>query len=1146
MNVIKKIMQNFKLCLLATIGTCSPVSAEVVLDGSLGPAGNIPAFGGVVFQIPSNFGQTLGSNLFHSFDRFNIAIGQAATFTGPGNIDNIIARVTGGMASNIDGPLVSAIQTANLWFINPAGVLFGPHASINVDGSVYISTANYIKFDDNVVFNTSTSTTPILTSANPEAFGFLQSSSAPVEINGTGSTQATASLASFYGPLWNEFRVANGKTFAIVGGDINITDGQLFNGTKVAARLQAPGGRLALVSTASAGEVQPNSGQIDTSSFNQLGHINIKSAIPSQPTFLDTSATGGGEIVIRGGELALDNAILISDTFGNADGKTIDVKVRNNLTISNSAGIISETDGSGNAGNISLQADALKISSSGIFSEKSNFSSGRGGEIIINATRVELKQFSIIDSFTGNQSTNQGGSIEITADNLIIREGSIVQSGSGLSGTANGGAISITANNQLIIRDGVDNNDSGIFSNGGDGDAGAITIQAGTLLLKNGAQIAGDPLGSGAGADITINAKEITLESNADDANSKAIISSKTPFLSPNGTPGTVAITADEVNISGPRSGITTVTSNSNQAGAIVITAGNLRISGGIITSQTLGSGSAGDIQLYAGDITLTGQASIRSDNFLTDNTGRILFAAPGASGRITITADRSISANNATFISTATASEGQSGSISLATPGEIKLSNLATFSSSSFYTAPADQTTAQIGKRGKAGDITVSAGKLTITGPSGFGAETTDGLGGNINVNTENLAITEGGVLSTTSQGRGQAGNILIRGLSSANAKQVLIDGLNDAFLVDLSDGRLLRGQFSGIYLNASGSGNGGSLDLRTDDLQLSNGGLISAITAFGANLETTGGDITIQTGTANLSSGGLISAATSGLGSAGNIRLLASGPVSISGQFDRSQHPLVNNPRITDNSGINNSASFALDNRAQNLGAGGSIEIQTSSLNLSNGGEISVANAGANPNNVGGSITINAGREFISNNGRVSAETASAQGGNINLLATNLIHLTDSSISTSVAGGNGSGGNIFIDPEFLILDNSRITAQALRGAGGNIRIIADQFIQTPDSLVSASSEFGVDGNVVISSPDTNILGKTAVLAAQFIDPSSLFKQQCIARYAAGLSSMSVQALANIHPAPGEALAEPSSQTSGNDYSSQTPATCH
>ena len=107
--------------------------AQITLDGSLGPRG---ALTGPHYTISDSMGQIRGPNLFHSFGQFNLSRGESATFTGPNTIANILSRVTGGSPSTIDGTLRSQIPGANLYLLNPSGIMFGPHASLDVKGRV--------------------------------------------------------------------------------------------------------------------------------------------------------------------------------------------------------------------------------------------------------------------------------------------------------------------------------------------------------------------------------------------------------------------------------------------------------------------------------------------------------------------------------------------------------------------------------------------------------------------------------------------------------------------------------------------------------------------------------------------------------------------------------------------------------------------------------------------------------------------------------------------------------------------------------------------------------------------------------------------------------------------------------------------------
>src|SRR5207249_6769061 len=104
---------------------------------------------------------------------FDLTSTQSATFTGPANVQNILSRVTSGSPSSIDGAVNSQILGANLFFLNPYGVMFGPNAHISVSGSFAVSTANYLKLADGGKFNTSLGGGDVLTSAPVSAFGFL-------------------------------------------------------------------------------------------------------------------------------------------------------------------------------------------------------------------------------------------------------------------------------------------------------------------------------------------------------------------------------------------------------------------------------------------------------------------------------------------------------------------------------------------------------------------------------------------------------------------------------------------------------------------------------------------------------------------------------------------------------------------------------------------------------------------------------------------------------------------------------------------------------------------------------------------------------------------------------------------------------------
>src|SRR3954466_4932033 len=153
---------------VAFIFLCGISSAAVVLDGTLGAKG---ALVGPKFSIDPSKGKRVGTNQFYSFSTFDLAKGQTASFTGNKGVKNILARVTGGRASNINGTL-QVVSSANFYLINPAGVIFGPDAALDINGSFAVTTADELRFAGGGKFSASHPEQSVLTTAAPAAFGF--------------------------------------------------------------------------------------------------------------------------------------------------------------------------------------------------------------------------------------------------------------------------------------------------------------------------------------------------------------------------------------------------------------------------------------------------------------------------------------------------------------------------------------------------------------------------------------------------------------------------------------------------------------------------------------------------------------------------------------------------------------------------------------------------------------------------------------------------------------------------------------------------------------------------------------------------------------------------------------------------------------
>lgn len=151
--------------------------AEVILDGSLGPKTTLL---GPDYDIAAELGQQHGNNLFHSFQTFNLQSHESATFSGHESIGNVITRVTGGQPSHIDGMLRLTLPHADFYLLNPAGLLFGQHAVLNMNGSFYASTADSLRLGAQGQFNARLPKQSLLTVAQPTAFGFLTENPASI------------------------------------------------------------------------------------------------------------------------------------------------------------------------------------------------------------------------------------------------------------------------------------------------------------------------------------------------------------------------------------------------------------------------------------------------------------------------------------------------------------------------------------------------------------------------------------------------------------------------------------------------------------------------------------------------------------------------------------------------------------------------------------------------------------------------------------------------------------------------------------------------------------------------------------------------------------------------------------------------------
>ena len=362
----------------------------IKLDGTLGSSAAVLA--GPKYNISQSMGRLAGSNLFYSFQYFNVATGETALFslTSPG-INNVISRVTGGYASTIDGTisLVAPSGAPNFFLINPSGVTFTANARVNVPAAFYVTTANYLKFADGN-FYADPSKTSTLSMASPEAFGFLGSTRAPVDVLGATLTAGASGEAPF----------------EIIAGDVTINGGVIANTT---------GG---------------------------IGVIGVGAQAMEVP-LAGTGSTASGSVAIEGG------GALNTDGGGSASGP-IYVSA-GSLTLSDGSAILSTTSGSGSAGagDVIVTAGALNVTGAGssaftgIFSGTSGNASANAGRVSVTAGTLNLDG-GAGTGFTGIESLAEGaakgGSIAVSVNGASeISNGAVLASST--FGSGNGGDV---------------------------------------------------------------------------------------------------------------------------------------------------------------------------------------------------------------------------------------------------------------------------------------------------------------------------------------------------------------------------------------------------------------------------------------------------------------------------------------------------------------------------------------------------------------------------------------------------------------------------------------------------------------------------------------------------------------------------------
>ncbi len=763
--MVKKFWQ-FQAGVLFSLLAVTPTTAQAQFKPAIVPDATLPVNSIVNTPDHSNFtiegGTRAGNNLFHSFERFSVPTGGSAFFNNLPEIQNIFTRVTGSSASNIDG-ILQANGTANLFLLNPHGIILGQNAQLNIGGSFVATTANAIGFGNLGFFIASAPNNPSVLTVQPSALLFNQ-------IAGQTSTegaQKNPGEVDIFGTL----QVPDGKSLLVVGGNIILNGGSL----------QAPGGVVNVGGLAAPGTVGLS---IDVQNGNSIGLSFPLGVLRADVTLdngskIDVSAGGGGSIGINAKNFQVSGASSLNAGIGLFQGESgsqagdITVDVTDTLTVDNSLiqNAVSSF-GTGNAGNIKIDAPNINVTNNG-FINNSTAGMGNAGNIEISTHNLSVTNAQILANTSGQGNT---GKVNITATDNINFDGPGGVSSTIFAGAeGNGGGINIIARN-LSITNGAEINTSTF----GLGNAGNINLSATDTVLfdsKDRFSSAASKVNSGAvgnGGDISITARTLSL------MNGSVIFNS----TEGTGNAGNMNISAsDTVSLLGFSSnGLSTGVYSrvlpgaigNSKGGEIIINTSVFNLAdGAVVTAQTLAAGKGGTIIINAKDLSL-------------DRGGQIL---------------------------TTSSSSGNAGDININTTGSITL-------------AGSDRTFSD--RKEKIGDTFPNQGAA-----SGLFANTdskSTGLGGNLTISTGEFSIRDGAQVTASSQGTGNAGNIV-----NITARSLNLD--------------------NGSIITISPSGNGGNIqNIQVQDLRLSNQSYISTSAGINNSGSGNGGNITFNTGTPSL----------------------------------------------------------------------------------------------------------------------------------------------------------------------------------------------------------------------------------------------------------------------------------------------------
>jgi filamentous hemagglutinin family protein len=1091
-----------------------PALAQITPDATLGDESstltpNTELQGEIVDLIGG--GAIRGSNLFHSFQEFNVNEGQQVYFANPDGIASILSRITGGDPSNIFGTL-GVDGAADLFLLNPNGIVFGPSSSLDIEGSFIGSTADAIQFGEQGLYSATDTTAPSLLTINPSALWFNQ-----LEPNGIFNTSITPIGPSPAGTPLAGLSAPAGRSLLLVGGDINFAGGSIVGS----------GSRIELGGLSAPGIVELEN--------NELG---FKLSFPEGITQSNINLTNdglvglvgqeGGEIIVNANLLtATSGGRLVTEIGGSEAGGNIDV-IANQINLSGigfsgiNSGLISRVlpIASGASGNVNVTANSLTIRDGAQISS-TTFGVGNAGNININANSIDIIGSELIQLLptgigstsetvpaSGIEATGNAGNVLVSTRSLNVQNGGRISTGTNSLG--NGGNLSITASNiTQLVGSGVEfagvvngnfifqtNGSSLNTSTTGIGNAGNLRLATGELIIQDGAVITASTISSGNAGDIDITANSISLLGVREDRLSTSQIESVSRiapnFPLPTGDAGSITISAQTLNIDDGGQ-ISTITQGEGAGGNLTVTiqdsaefagaAGfipDFNIRSGLITGTT-GFNNAGDLTLEVGEnLIIRDGAGISASTASSGSAGNIFIAADsielfgisqdqpafssilsasfpingndvtGSAGDVAINA-RYLSVRDGARISTETASQGDGGNLSIVANEAIELIG--------------SGTRLEQNDDGSINTI-IDSSSLTIQTTGTANA-------GRLSLETGRLMIQNGATISASTTDSGNAGEINI------DAEFVEIIGIRadeqfSSSIQSISILNVVEAENGDVVVIRS-TGDAGDIRILTRSLSLQDGGTIVTTTSGAGQ----GGDLEIQVeeiaelvGTTGSFSSG-IATGTIGSGNAGELTLSVGERLIIE---DGAVIVASTNGSGSAGDVFLSADVISLSGLAENQQSTSSIESTSRSATIQNGNVTFFATGDT------GDVSISTRALSVRDGAQISTETASqGQGGSLVIVATEAIELIGSgeqlieidgiNSMTEISSGLvaqtnlANAGSLIVETENLtIKDGATITASTIgAGAAGDIQITADSITLSgirPDRRFSSQIE--------------------------------------------------------------------------------------